>query len=152
MEGPNAAQDLGYQANRLARLLRSAISNQVAPLGLTSRQAAVVLQLADAGQLTMSDLAERIGIDRPTLTGVIDRLIRDGWLASVVNPDDRRSRLVALTDAAVEKVPQLGAAAAHATAPALEALGPDDAAALLSLLNRASAAIGASLADVRETC
>lgn len=152
METTSAARDLGYQVNRLARLLRASIAEEVEPLGLTSRQAAVVLQLAEAGRLTMTDLAERIGIDRPTLTGVVDRLARDGWLLAETNPDDRRSRLVTLTDQAAEKVPQLAQAAGRASAPVLQALGEADTAALLSLLDRAAAATAASHKKTERIC
>lgn len=140
MAGIDAAKDLGYQTNRLARALRGAVAREIAPLGLTARQAAVVLQLAEAQTLPMGDLAERLGIDRPTLTGVVDRLSAAGWVAAERNPDDRRSRLISLTPFARERLPMLGRASAQAASTALEALG-EDAALLVALLDKAATAL-----------
>lgn len=135
------AHSLGYQANRLARLLKSAIAREIAPLGITPRQAAVLLQLSEVSSMPMGPLAEGVGVDRPTLTGITERLERDGLLATSPNPHDRRSRLVALTPQAREMVPRLVSAAQAAEAGALAALSDAEAAHLIDLLRRASAGL-----------
>lgn len=145
MEPLNAAADLGYQTNRLARLLRAAVAKEVAPLGLTARQTAVILQLAEAGAISMGDLAERIGVDKPTLTGIVERLSRDGWLRTEVNEADRRKRLVTLTLPAAARVRELGAASSRASRAAVSALTPAEARQLLDLLGRAADALQTEL-------
>lgn len=137
--------DLGYQANRLARLLRAAVAREVAPLGLTTRQAAVVLQLAGAEPLSMGALAETIGVDRPTLTGIVERLTREGWIATSVNDADRRSRLVTLTEASRSRVEQVAAAAGRASSGALAGLPTADASELVALLGRVADGLEAAL-------
>lgn len=51
------------------------------------------------GSMSPRDLAQRSGIHPATLTGVIDRLERAGWVARERDPADRRGvRVVALRD------------------------------------------------------
>lgn len=131
-----APSDLGFLTNRLARLLRMHLSREVAPLGLTVTQVAVILTLSGPDRRTMSDLAGRIGIDRPTMTGVVERLTRDGWLDSAPNPADGRSRLVGLTARGLASLPELADASARTTMSASVGLTNQERTTLVSLLNR----------------
>ena len=104
--------DLGHEAHRLARLLRRALEAELAPLGLTAPQAAVLLAVADGPpQVSPAALADRLGMDRPTLSGVVGRLERDGWLGARTNPADGRSRLLRLTPRAERALPDVRSAA-----------------------------------------
>ena len=142
-----APSDLGFLSNRLARLLRMHLSREVAPLGLTATQVAVVLTLGGPDRRTMSDLAGRIGIDRPTMSGVVERLARDGWLDSAPNPADGRSRLVGLTARGLASLPELADASARTTQNASVGLTDQERTALVSLLNRAAENLEHDLAD-----
>lgn len=44
------------------------------------------------------DLAAEIGCTRPTMTGIVDTLEKNGLVTRQPNPDDRRSLLVTLTE------------------------------------------------------
>jgi DNA-binding MarR family transcriptional regulator len=44
-----------------------------------------------------SRVAEMIGYDRATIGGVIDRLLKKGWISRVTSAADRRSRELSLT-------------------------------------------------------
>ncbi|MCD4534255.1 MarR family transcriptional regulator [Nocardioides sp. cx-169] len=66
---------------------------------LTGPQFAVLRTLRAVGECRQTRLVELIALDKATLSGVIDRLARRGLVASRPDPGDRRSRLVALTDA-----------------------------------------------------
>ena len=50
--------------------------------------------IARHGPFTPSTLAQRAGLHPATMTGVIDRLERDGWVARERDPADRRAVLV----------------------------------------------------------
>jgi DNA-binding MarR family transcriptional regulator len=57
-----------------------------------------VLDLIDRhGPCTPRHLERRTGIRAATLTGILVRLERDGWIARTVDPDDRRSARLAST-------------------------------------------------------
>lgn len=49
--------------------------------------------------MTMSELARRINRDPSTVTTLVHKLVREGYVTFRENPDDARSRLVMLTDA-----------------------------------------------------
>ena len=135
--------DVGYQANRLARLLRRSLSRELDDLGFTGPQAAVLLVLAGAeGPRTMSWAAERLGMDRPTFSGVSRRLERDGWIESRAHPSDGRSRVLGLTAKAAESLPELRLASSRVSAAALGALDAPDQLLFMQLL--------ASVADALE--
>ena len=120
-------RDVGYQANRLARLLRRSLSRELEDLGFTGPQAAVLLVLAGAeGPRTMSWAAERLGMDRPTFSGVSRRLEQGGWIESHAHPSDGRSRVMHLTPLAEEVLPALRRASSRVSAAALGALDAPD--------------------------
>lgn len=129
-------RDLGYQVNRLARLMRTSMSREIADIGLTPQQGAVLLNCGISESLTLSDVAERVGVDRPSMSGIVERLVRDGWLATHPNPTDGRSRLLSLTEQGIAVVPALGAAAARTSALAVAGLSSHDAAALFESIAR----------------
>ena len=54
------------------------------------------------GGLTIGELSEHLGLANSTVSGIIDRLQRDGWTRRVRSKIDRRKIEVALTDKAVE--------------------------------------------------
>ena len=69
---------------------------------LSWNQAWLLRHLAEAGPRRMSDLAHWQGVDRSTVTVLIGGLERAGLVARVVDPQDRRVRLVSITGAGRE--------------------------------------------------
>jgi len=47
----------------------------------------------------MSDLAAHLGLDRSTITGIVDRAVARGLMQKLADESDRRANRVALTDA-----------------------------------------------------
>lgn len=47
--------------------------------------------------LVQRELAERIGIEGPTLVRLLDAMERDGWVIRVPSPNDRRQKVVKVT-------------------------------------------------------
>lgn len=52
----------------------------------------------------MGPVAELLAMDRTTLTAALKPLEREGLVAISIDPDDRRNRLLLLTDAGYEKL------------------------------------------------
>jgi DNA-binding MarR family transcriptional regulator len=48
------------------------------------------------GRLTAGELAEMSGLAKPSITGILDRLERSGWILRTRNPEDGRGVLVSL--------------------------------------------------------
>jgi MarR family transcriptional regulator, temperature-dependent positive regulator of motility len=66
--------------------------------GLTPRQLAILLAVAENEGLSQTDLVERTGIDRSTLADITHRLIRRRLLTRRRTKDDARTYAVKLTD------------------------------------------------------
>ena len=77
--------------------------------------------------MTPSQLADAIDTDAPTTSGLLDRLVRDGWVVSTPNPDDGRSRLVVLTERATDVLPSVLRSAGEVSDEAMACLTPDEA-------------------------
>jgi DNA-binding MarR family transcriptional regulator len=65
--------------------------------GLTGSQLLVLKMLEPRGQLSLSDLSERIRAKNSTVTGIIDRMERDGLVARRRSGEDRRVVHIELT-------------------------------------------------------
>ena len=85
---------MGYWVVLTAHAFQRALDAELTRHGITFRQWQVLAWLALEGELAQNELAERIGIEAPTLVGVLDRMERDGWLRRHPCPDDRRKKLV----------------------------------------------------------
>jgi len=70
-------------------------------LGMSFIRAKALLKLA-GGPLTMRELGTALTIDAPYTTVVVDDLERRGLLVRSPHPDDRRVKLVTLTEAGRE--------------------------------------------------
>lgn len=89
------------------------------------------------GPLRMSELAARLGWDKPYTTIVIDDLEQRGLVTRNVAPDDRRAKVVELTEQ--------GRTVAHTAlqilaepAPGLARLSPEELAVVAELLEKAA--------------
>ena len=76
----------------------------LAPSGLRSTQRSILIHIARAGTPSMGELAAALVLDRSALAHNLKPLERDGFVAIVADPTDRRSRLVGLTDAGKAKL------------------------------------------------
>ncbi|HEY9209876.1 MAG TPA: MarR family transcriptional regulator [Methylotenera sp.] len=64
----------------------------------------ILLMREDSRISTPSVLAEKAGVTRATMTGLIDGLEQNGLVERVYSKDDRRSVLIRLTDAGQDKL------------------------------------------------
>ena len=53
---------------------------------------------------TPTDLADKAGVTKATMTGFIDGLVREGLVTRVTADDDRRKLLIKLTEAGQQKL------------------------------------------------
>jgi DNA-binding MarR family transcriptional regulator len=82
---------------RATRRLTQAYDLALKPAGLRLTQYSVLANLSRTGGLSITDLAQRLAMDRTTLTRNLRPLERAGWVRIAPGPD-RRSRAVEITD------------------------------------------------------
>ena len=81
-------------------------------VGLTPRQHQALLAIKGypgGGPVTVGNLAERFGIRHHTTVELVDRLSEAGLVERVVDPDDQRRALLALTGLAADHLADLSA-------------------------------------------
>src|SRR5215831_18259366 len=75
----------------------------LAPSGLKTTQRAILAQIGRSQPTTVGALAEALVMDAGGLAHTLKPLIRDGLVATDVDPQDRRNRLIRLTGAGRKK-------------------------------------------------
>jgi DNA-binding MarR family transcriptional regulator len=128
---------------RTIGLLERVMQPQFARFGISGSQWAALRTLHRAEQegqpsLRITDLSERLLIRPPSVTGVIDRLERNGLVARDASPDDLRTRCVRLTSAGRRLVRQVTGVYAEQAERALGGLRNPDQQELRRLLERLS--------------
>jgi DNA-binding MarR family transcriptional regulator len=83
--------------------LGSEIAGALAPLGLGHR-GYCVLQAAMDAELTQTELAGMIGLDKTTMVVTVDDLESKGYAERIASPTDRRARVIRVTQAGRAKV------------------------------------------------
>jgi DNA-binding MarR family transcriptional regulator len=92
-----------FQLGAVARKITRYYKDRVASMGLTHGQFFMLVALFDEDGLLPSQLADKTALDRPTITGLLDRLERDGWIERCPEPSDRRVLRVHLTSRAMQE-------------------------------------------------
>ncbi len=80
-------------ARKMARVTRK----KVASYGLTTTQFFLLTALYEEDGIPITALAQKVALDKATLTGLLDRLERDGLIRRESNPEDRRTIKIHLT-------------------------------------------------------
>ncbi|KAB2717132.1 MarR family winged helix-turn-helix transcriptional regulator [Brucella intermedia] len=88
---------LCLHVQRAARALARRFDDALRPVGLTNGQFSLMMSLNRPMPPPMKPVAELLAMDQTTLTAALKPLQRQGWVEIIVNPDDRRERLLQLT-------------------------------------------------------
>jgi MarR family transcriptional regulator for hemolysin len=90
-------EKLGFLLHETARVWRTKLDQRLKPLGLSMGKWTTLAHLARGGdKLTQAEVAARVGVEGPTLAGILDRLEQDGWVKRISCTDDRRCKTVHL--------------------------------------------------------
>jgi MarR family transcriptional regulator for hemolysin len=80
----------GYWLATANHALEKAFNEELAPHGITIRQAQVIGWLVVEPDISQARLARRMRIEAPTLHGILARMERDGWIEREPSTEDRR--------------------------------------------------------------
>jgi len=90
----------GIAVSRLLKQIMGLIKNANRPCGgmnLTGPQAMLVGIIAHYGEMKISDLSEKMGLSKSTVSGIVDRLEKQGIVERMRSKDDRRVVWVSLS-------------------------------------------------------
>ncbi len=94
---------LCFRLGALSRKITRTYKDSLASIGLTHGQFFMLIALYEENGLLPSQLADKVSLDRPTTTGLLERLERDGWIERSFDPANRRTVRVHLTPKAQEQ-------------------------------------------------
>ncbi len=92
-----------FQLGKIVRKVTNAYREEIASLGLTHSQFFLIVAIMEEEGLLPSELADKTSQDRATITGLLDRLEKDGWIERKPDKRDRRSLRVYLTSHASKR-------------------------------------------------
>ncbi len=101
---PKAARTLQKHLRTIERELERQLRIQARHSGMTSAQCRVLLELADAGEASLVDLSERVGLDTSTVSRTIDKLVGAGLVTRITDPANRRYVRLAIAGKGKKKV------------------------------------------------
>lgn len=102
---------------------------------LTTPQFMLLLAAARGEDCTLGALSEQLNCSRGNVTGIVDRLERDGWLVRERSTEDRRVITVRLTEKG-ERVADIQDALSQELGQIAQAWSQDEQRALMTLLIR----------------
>jgi MarR family transcriptional regulator, transcriptional regulator for hemolysin len=95
-----------------ARAWRLKLDERLKPMGLSQAKWRTLLHLSLAGDaLTQAEIAERLGIEEPSLVTLLHRLENEDWIIRRASPHDRRCKMVLLGRRAQNVISQINATA-----------------------------------------
>jgi MarR family transcriptional regulator, transcriptional regulator for hemolysin len=115
--------------------LASELAAALAPLGVSAR-GYHVLRGALSGEHTQTELAEMVGLDKTTMVVALDELERAGLAERHPAPEDRRARIITVTEAGREKVAEADKVKERVQAEILGELSDREGAAFMDALTR----------------
>lgn len=90
-------RSIGHLLHRAGQYASELFSTTAGPDGLTPRQFAVLVAVAQNEGLSQTDLVNLTGIDRSTLADIVRRMIKKGLLERQRTPEDQRAYAVRLS-------------------------------------------------------
>ena len=133
------------QFRAIAHASHNRTNARMSAAGLSLARFRVLQALASGGQLRMNELSAALGVVPRTVTTIIDALEKDGMVARLADPADRRATLLEITEEGLTQLHRLRAVHDAAAAELFEVLTPAEKQQLAGLLRRLQEASDADL-------
>src|SRR5919201_4539017 len=117
------AANLAWLLSQASYALATQLTVALQDLGVSPR-AHCVLSTAMTGELTQTELAHAVGLDKTTMVVTVDELEAAGLAERRPSKTDRRARVIAVTKAGARKVDQATEVVERVQAEALASLPP----------------------------
>ncbi|MGH4020990.1 MAG: MarR family winged helix-turn-helix transcriptional regulator [Pseudonocardiaceae bacterium] len=126
----------------LAARLGGMMERALADRGLTTARAEVLFVLHQRGAMVQRELGEALHCTPRHVTGLVDTLEKQGWVARRPHPTDRRATLVSLTERGAAAAARMDAERREAADELFGGMPADDLAAFVAVADRVLDRIG----------
>ena len=96
-------RNLRKELRSLERQVELSLMTQADCYGVTPAQCHLLLEVGEAQEASVGELASLLELDASTLSRTVDGLVKAGFLSRKEDPANRRRQLVALSEAGREK-------------------------------------------------
>lgn len=96
------APDITLLLEQAQRRVSRALDRALGEVGASAEQWRVLDHLADEQGRPIGELAQLLGMNPPTMTKLIDRMVGAGLVQRIVDAEDNRRVLVVITDAGLD--------------------------------------------------
>ncbi|UOQ86411.1 MarR family winged helix-turn-helix transcriptional regulator [Gracilibacillus salinarum] len=92
--------------NQKLRLFQTELNEQLKPFGLFHSQWTILYTLFQQEEMTQTEIWQYLKVEAPTITRTLVRMEKNGWIHRSIG-QDKRERLVTLTDKAKSTYPEI---------------------------------------------
>ncbi len=86
-----------FLLGKISRQMAKVYRERLIEYGISQPQFFLLIALYEEDDILITRLAEKVALDKSTLTGILDRLERDGLVKRVLKQENRRSLYICLT-------------------------------------------------------
>lgn len=124
-ESADLVEQILEQLEPMIARQRKAVAKHGCLRAISSTHLHVLYLLGSDSGMTMSQLAERLGVSLPNVTGIVDRMEERGFVERGRDPEDRRVVTVRATAGGHEAVEEIDQIRRHAMRSILARLTPE---------------------------
>ena len=136
LDGYQVEDQVGFLLRRAYQRHAALFQDGMADVDLTPMQFTALIKVVELGRTTQNQLGRLAAMDPATVQGVVRRLMARGLVCSAPDPMDRRTLVLAPTEAGADLAARVVAQARRITAATLRPLDDTERAALLRLLRK----------------
>lgn len=129
-------ESFGGVLHETARLWRTELDRRLRPLGLSQAKWRMLLHIACSEDCSQAELAARLGVEAPTVVGLLDRLAADDLVERRESLHDRRSKTVHLREGGRALVKPITEMAENLSAELLAGLSAEELATSTAVLKK----------------
>ena len=135
-------KSVGYWAHRVGTAFKRMVDAQAREIGLAGPEAILIHMLDHCGSSSLVELSRKLGHAHPSVLRHIDSLEESGFVERIPHAEDRRIKVVRLTNRGNEAIPKVNALVARVHQQAMEGLDQREIELLLGILRQIEANIG----------
>jgi DNA-binding MarR family transcriptional regulator len=126
----------GHLVRRLQQIATALFAEECGAFEMTPIQYAALVAIRGNEGLDATRVSELITLDRSTVGDVLFRMEKKGWLDRYASPEDRRVKLLRLTEAGADVLAQVEDLVLRVQERLLEPLAPESRATFIGLLSQ----------------
>ena len=129
--------NLGHWIKRVDHAVTLRTNALLRPYRLARSQWEVLFRIAAADGVTQKTLQSAMKVESGTLTGIIDTLIKKGWISRTEHPGDRRINVLRMTTEGACRWREIPNPITQLRPKMMQGISPEDEARAIQILQRA---------------